>query len=237
MGYNPRLLQPAVTKMHYPINEIFQTIQGEGVFTGLPAIFVRLQGCPVGCPWCDTRHTWVVDPAREVGVQAVLDCSNESDGWSKMSTAQILASFQQLGYQARHVVITGGEPCLYDLQDLSTALIAAGYQVQIETSGTSEIKTHEQTWVTVSPKINMKGGLPVLVSALERANEIKHPVATERHVEELDVLLATARLRDDVVIALQPISQKPRATQLAMATCIARNWRLSIQTHKYLDID
>ncbi|HDX8342717.1 TPA: 7-carboxy-7-deazaguanine synthase QueE [Aeromonas dhakensis] len=223
--------------MHYPINEIFQTIQGEGAFTGLPAIFVRLQGCPVGCPWCDTRHTWVVDPAREVGVQAVLDCSNESDGWSKMSTEQILASFQQLGYQARHVVITGGEPCLYDLQDLSTALIAAGFQVQIETSGTSEIKTHERTWVTVSPKINMKGGLPVLVSALERANEIKHPVATERHVEELDALLVTARLRDDVVIALQPISQKPRATQLAMATCIARNWRLSIQTHKYLDID
>ncbi|HAU4887981.1 TPA: 7-carboxy-7-deazaguanine synthase QueE [Aeromonas hydrophila] len=237
MGYNPRLLQPAVTKMHYPINEIFQTIQGEGVFTGLPAIFVRLQGCPVGCPWCDTRHTWVVDPAREVGVQAVLDCSNESDGWSKMSTEQILASFQQLGYQARHVVITGGEPCLYDLQDLSADLIEAGYQVQIETSGTSEIQTHEQTWVTVSPKINMKGGLPVLVSALERANEIKHPVATERHVEELDALLATARLRENVVIALQPISQKPRATQLAMATCIARNWRLSIQTHKYLDID
>ncbi|EIS3738880.1 7-carboxy-7-deazaguanine synthase QueE [Aeromonas hydrophila] len=223
--------------MHYPINEIFQTIQGEGVFTGLPAIFVRLQGCPVGCPWCDTRHTWVVDPAREVGVQAVLDCSNESDGWSKMSTEQILASFQQLGYQARHVVITGGEPCLYDLQDLSAALIEAGYQVQIETSGTSEIQTHEQTWVTVSPKINMKGGLPVLVSALERANEIKHPVATDRHVEELDALLATASLRENVVIALQPISQKPRATQLAMATCIARNWRLSIQTHKYLDID
>lgn len=223
--------------MHYPINEIFQTIQGEGVFTGLPAIFVRLQGCPVGCPWCDTRHTWVVDPAREVGVQAVLDCSNESDGWSKMSTEQILASFQQLCYQARHVVITGGEPCLYDLQDLSAALIEAGYQVQIETSGTSEIQTHEQTWVTVSPKINMKGGLPVLVSALERANEIKHPVATERHVEELDALLATASLRENVVIALQPISQKPRATQLAMATCIARNWRLSIQTHKYLDID
>ncbi|MGL6619847.1 7-carboxy-7-deazaguanine synthase QueE, partial [Aeromonas hydrophila] len=136
-----------------------------------------------------------------------------------------------------HVVITGGEPCLYDLQDLSAALIEAGYQVQIETSGTSEIQTHEQTWVTVSPKINMKGGLPVLVSALERANEIKHPVATERHVEELDALLATARLRENVVIALQPISQKPRATQLAMATCIARNWRLSIQTHKYLDID
>lgn len=144
--------------MHYPINEIFQTIQGEGIFTGLPAIFVRLQGCPVGCPWCDTRHTWVVDPAREVDKEAVLDRSNESDCWSTLSTAQIIKSFSELGYQARHVVITGGEPCLYDLHELSSALLAAGYQVQIETSGTSEIKTHEQTWVTVSPKIGMKGG-------------------------------------------------------------------------------
>lgn len=98
--------------MHYPINEIFQTIQGEGIFTGLPAIFVRLQGCPVGCPWCDTRHTWVVDPAREVGKEAVLDRSNESDCWSQLSTTQIIKSFTDLGYQARHVVITGGEPCL-----------------------------------------------------------------------------------------------------------------------------
>lgn len=223
--------------MHYPINEIFQTIQGEGVFTGLPAIFVRLQGCPVGCPWCDTRHTWVVDPSREVDSKEVLDRSNESDGWSKMSTDEILASFETLGYKARHVVLTGGEPCLYDLIELSTALVTAGFQVQIETSGTSEIKTHDSTWVTVSPKIGMKGGLPVLRSALERANEIKHPVATEHHIEELDALLATAELRKDVVIALQPISQKPRATELAMTTCIARNWRLSIQTHKYLNID
>ena len=223
--------------MHYPINEIFQTIQGEGVFTGLPAIFVRLQGCPVGCPWCDTRHTWVVDPSREVDSKEVLDRSNESDGWSKMSTDEILVSFETLGYKARHVVLTGGEPCLYDLIELSTALVTAGFQVQIETSGTSEIKTHDSAWVTVSPKIGMKGGLPVLRSALERANEIKHPVATEHHIEELDALLATAELRKDVVIALQPISQKPRATELAMATCIARNWRLSIQTHKYLNID
>lgn len=44
--------------MQYPINEMFQTLQGEGVYTGVPAIFIRLQGCPVGCSWCDTKHTW-----------------------------------------------------------------------------------------------------------------------------------------------------------------------------------
>lgn len=78
--------------MHYPINEIFQTIQGEGVFTGLPAIFVRLQGCPVGCL---VRHPPYLGggSAREVGRGEVLDRSNESDGWSKMSTHDILASF------------------------------------------------------------------------------------------------------------------------------------------------
>ncbi|MEW7864123.1 7-carboxy-7-deazaguanine synthase QueE [Aeromonas diversa] len=223
--------------MHYPINEIFQTIQGEGVYTGLPAIFVRLQGCPVGCPWCDTRHTWVVSPEREVPSRQVLDRSNESDAWSAMSAVEIRESFQRLGYTARHVVITGGEPCLYDLRELSVLLLAEGFTVQIETSGTHEVLVHEEAWVTVSPKLGMKGGLEVLPQALSRANEIKHPVATERHIEELDALLHFATLRPDVQIALQPISQKKHATELAMRVCIERHWRLSIQTHKYLDID
>lgn len=223
--------------IHYPINEIFQTIQGEGVYTGLPAIFVRLQGCPVGCPWCDTRHTWVVSPEREVPSRQVLDRSNESDAWSAMSAVEIRESFQRLGYTARHVVITGGEPCLYDLRELSVLLLAEGFTVQIETSGTHEVLVHEEAWVTVSPKLGMKGGLEVLPQALSRANEIKHPVATERHIEELDALLHFATLRPDVQIALQPISQKKHATELAMRVCIERHWRLSIQTHKYLDID
>ncbi|MGY3926278.1 7-carboxy-7-deazaguanine synthase QueE [Aeromonas simiae] len=223
--------------IHYPINEIFQTIQGEGVNTGLPAIFVRLQGCPVGCPWCDTRHTWVVDPARQVASQQVLDRSNESDGWSPMSAPEVLESFRRLGYTARLVVITGGEPSLYDLRELSTLLLGEGYAVQVETSGTHEVRVHDAAWVTVSPKLGMKGGFAVLPQALARANEIKHPVATERHIEELDELLHFATLRPDVQIALQPISQKRRATELAMRVCIERHWRLSIQTHKYLDID
>ncbi|MEF1217458.1 7-carboxy-7-deazaguanine synthase QueE, partial [Photobacterium damselae] len=134
------------------------------------------------------------------------------------------------------VVITGGEPCIYDLRPLTQALEASGYQCQIETSGTSEVQATEATWVTVSPKINMKGKLPVLEKALSRANEIKHPVGTQKDLDQLDELLNGVALRSDVTIALQPISQKPRATELCIETCIKRNWRLSIQTHKYLAI-
>ncbi|WP_459782431.1 radical SAM family protein, partial [Photobacterium sp. R1] len=94
----------------------------------------------------------------------------------------------------------------------------------------------ENTWVTVSPKINMKGKLPVLPGALSRANEIKHPVGTQKDIDQLDALLAGVPLQDTVTIALQPISQKARATELCIQTCIARNWRLSVQTHKYLSI-
>jgi 7-carboxy-7-deazaguanine synthase len=82
----------------------------------------------------------------------------------------------------------------------------------------------------------MKGKLPVLDSALLRANEIKHPVATQKDIDQLDELIERAQVSDKTTIALQPISQKPRATQLCIDVCVARNWRLSIQTHKYLSI-
>jgi len=90
--------------------------------------------------------------------------------------------------------------------------------------------------VTVSPKVAMKGKLPVVESALLRANEIKHPVATDKDIENLEQLLDSADVPATTVVALQPISQKPRATQLCIDTCIKNNWRLSIQTHKYLSI-
>ncbi|MCE0558308.1 7-carboxy-7-deazaguanine synthase QueE [Motilimonas sp. E26] len=221
----------------YPINEIFQTIQGEGLFTGVPAIFVRLQGCDVGCPWCDTQHTWTVSPDQETNLHQITDKSDTSAAWANVTTAEILNEFVRLGYQANHVVITGGEPCMYDLRELTQALAMQGYKSQIETSGTYEVLVDDAAFVTVSPKVKMKGGLVVRPDALLRANEIKHPVATEKDIDALDALLAQCSWTIPPQICLQPISQKPRATQLAMETCIARNWRLSIQTHKYLGID
>ncbi|NMH59494.1 7-carboxy-7-deazaguanine synthase QueE [Alteromonas ponticola] len=216
---------------------MFETIQGEGVHTGLPSIFVRLQGCPVGCPWCDTKHTWTLDDAFLTSADAVLAKQQESEHFFDADEHALLSLFIRRGYQAKHVVITGGEPCMYDLVPFTRLLHNNGYSSQIETSGTYEIKCDDATWVTVSPKVDMKGGLPVLDSALRRADEIKHPVAMQKHIDELDQLLHRLGDKKPAHICLQPISQQQRATDLVIKTCIQRNWRLSLQTHKYIGIE
>ncbi|EMN0830836.1 7-carboxy-7-deazaguanine synthase QueE [Providencia rettgeri] len=222
--------------MKYPINEIFQTIQGEGVFTGVPAVFIRLQGCPVGCSWCDTKQTWDKEAAKETTLGDIELKTQDSDWWAMSDADGLVQLMQKSGFTAKHIVITGGEPCIYDLTSLTETLEKQGYQCQIETSGTYPVQCTEETWVTVSPKVGMKGGLKVLSQAVDRANEIKHPVAREKDIEALERILALRTVDAPPIVALQPISQKATATKLCIDTCIQRNWRLSIQTHKYLDI-
>lgn len=222
--------------MQYPLNEIFQTIQGEGYFTGVPTIFIRLQGCPMRCSWCDTKHTWQQDTADQLALGEIPLKTVDNSRWGRFTAEEIIKIIVQQGWTARHVVITGGEPCLYDLMFLTYALEQKGFSCQIETSGIQNVYCTPKTWVTVSPKINMRGRLPVLAQALGRSDEIKHPVARQRDIDELDILLNTLHDTKQRVIALQPISQKKAATRLCIETCIARNWRLSIQTHKYLNI-
>ena len=219
----------------YKVNEVFETIQGEGSFTGAPAIFVRLQGCPVGCSWCDTKHTWEIKNELRQGLGDIVIKTAETEHWAGVTPEDLLALFAKEGYQAKHVVITGGEPCMYDLNPLCQLLHNAGYSTQIETSGTFDIKAPAQTWVTVSPKVNMAGGYKVLQSALDRANEIKHPVAMQKHIDELLQLLQHTDTAAKLIY-LQPISQQRRATELAIAKCKEYNWRLSVQVHKYLGI-
>ncbi|MBT0727972.1 7-carboxy-7-deazaguanine synthase QueE [Rosenbergiella australiborealis] len=222
--------------MLYPINEMFQTLQGEGFYTGAPAIFIRLQGCPVGCSWCDTKHTWEKYADKQQSLSDIVNKTAESEAWADVSVEQLLAVVREHGWTAKHIVITGGEPALYDLTALTEYFEQQGFQCQIETSGTHPIRCSDATWVTVSPKVNMRGGYDVLNSALLRANEVKHPVGRQRDIDALDLLLSQVPPSSQRIIALQPISCKKAATELCIATCIARNWRFSMQTHKYLNI-
>ena len=80
--------------MKYPINEVFETVQGEGTYTGTPAVFLRLQGCGVGCPWCDTKHTWALDIERETSMSSVMDKKEDSDAWAAMDAEGIVRVVQ-----------------------------------------------------------------------------------------------------------------------------------------------
>ena len=222
---------------NYKVNELFQTIQGEGFYTGVPAIFIRLQGCDVGCAWCDTKNTWDIDPDKKTVLPELSGHSDQSSCWAEVSAQGLVDEIKRLGYSAKLVVITGGEPCMADLRELTALLHDNAFLTQIETSGTYPILTDKRTWVTLSPKVKMRGGKVVLQSALERANEIKHPVGREKDIEQLDELLAQLPSTAEKTICLQPISQKASATELCSRVCIERNWRLSVQVHKYLGID
>lgn len=214
------------------VNEIFPTIQGEAYWTGTPATFIRLQGCPVGCNWCDTKHTWPKGShIKKISIVEMLDKVDPAPTWAEMSTEQIV---ETVGYYSpRHFVITGGEPCAQDIWMLTDRLQTLG-SVQIETSGTHEIKVAPGTWVTVSPKVDMDGGLDVLPSAIIRADEIKMPILDKDDIDNLSTLLMHRQARTSVW--LQPVSQCATATQLCVDECMANRWRLSIQTHKYAGV-
>lgn len=225
--------------MILPVNEIFETIQGEATWTGTPSVFVRMQGCDVGCPWCDTKHTWKVDPVKAVGTEAILAKTQDSDEYARFNPGH-LAQIVCLQSKARHVVITGGEPCDYDLTDLTTALHIAGRTTQIETSGTRPVLCDARTWVTVSPKFSMPGGYAVLPQAMLRANEIKMPVGKPVDVEAVREvqrkMIDAGAWTDRFPIWLQPLSQSPKATALCVQAATEHGFRVSVQTHKFLNL-
>lgn len=212
------------------VNEMFPTIQGEAGYTGTPSVFIRLQGCPVGCSWCDTKHTWGTNPRHEVSIEQMLAKEDNAPTWASMSEQQIISAAQGMAPDCRHFVLTGGEPCTYDLFLLTAGLLCTG-SVQVETSGTHEIRVAPGTWVTVSPKIGMGGGLEVRNDALERANEVKMPVANLHDIDNLQQLLDRAGVQKTVW--LQPVSQGEEATRLCIEASAVNGWRLSLQTHKY----
>jgi 7-carboxy-7-deazaguanine synthase len=212
------------------VSEVFQTIQGEATHAGKPSVFVRLQYCPVGCPWCDTKYTWSKDKVDEPR-DNVFTRQEVAGGieWADRDLIDAIAA----RYTARHLVLTGGEPCAQQIFDLLTYATSNGFTTQVETSGTYVVHVPKSTFVTVSPKIDMAGGRVVLRESLHRANEVKHPVGRIADVEKLDSLLDGYK---PPVVWLQPLSQSEKATDLCVEVCMQRNWRISIQLHKYVGL-
>jgi 7-carboxy-7-deazaguanine synthase len=213
------------------VAEVFHSVQGEGFFTGTPAAFIRLHGCGVGCPWCDTPYTWKQAP-RPVTFEELIQAPPESALVAEV-TPDVLADWT--GYRpGRHVVVTGGEPFEQDLNALLTGLNADGCYVQIETSGTvgvPETTLVQTDWITLSPKVGMPGGRQVDRRLLDVADEIKMPVGRDRDLAALLDLLGQ-RQGDPVPVWLQPLSQSPAATRLCIEAAAAHGWRVSLQTHK-----
>ncbi|MFM7565455.1 MAG: 7-carboxy-7-deazaguanine synthase QueE [Flavobacteriales bacterium] len=198
-----------MTDSRYPILEHFSTLQGEGFHAGKSAYFIRLAGCDVGCVWCDVKESWEV-----------------SNG--KTMNSQELAALPQ---KEAMVVITGGEPAMYDLHALLFALKKDQRYVAIETSGCYPLRG-EVDWYTFSPK---KFKAPC-DEAYVRANELKviiyHPSDfefAERHASNVN---------SSCHLFLQPEWSKRTERQDEILAYIRKNprWRLSMQTHKYLNI-
>lgn len=213
------------------VNEIFPTIQGEALWAGMPSTFIRLQGCPVGCSWCDTKHTWPEGHDRKkVTIAELLQKVDPAPTWAEMTPEEVVAVVS--GLRPRHFVITGGEPLAQNIWTLTAQLQTLG-TVQVETSGTHPVHVAPGTWVTVSPKLNMDGGLALLDQAVNEGDEIKMPIAEQQDIDNLLALLDGRKLKS---VWLQPVSQGEDATALCVEACLKHHWRLSIQTHKYAGV-
>lgn len=229
---------------HVSINEIYGTIQGEGQYAGVPAVFVRLQGCSVGCPWCDTKHTWEV--ADESESDFAIGSRDDATLHYSMTIEQIIAAIDSVfvewdqserSVQERMVVVTGGEPYEQSQTGAMLRQLAQRYRVCVETSGTAPIPEQSGgVHITLSPKIGMPGR-PFLPQTLFQANEIKLPVGKAKDWEQLHQAANAAGFDlNSVPIYLQPLSASEKATRLCIALCQRLGVRLSLQQHKLINI-
>ena len=194
------------------VNEIFYSLQGEGYYSGTPAVFVRLSGCNLRCPFCDTRH----ESGREMSEKEIVEAVGQ--------------------YPARHVVVTGGEPALQLTESLVDALHATGRYVAVETNGTHPLPDNVD-WVTLSPKSAFVDGAEVM---LTRADEIK-VVYDGIHDPERQLSTRNSQLATLLFLQPCDTGDAARNRQITAATVeyIKQHpeWRLSLQIHKILNID
>ncbi len=218
----------------YAVNNLYPAIQGEGVQTGIPMLLLRLQGCDVGCPFCDTKETWHLDQSnRRQNLNEVL---GTNEFFVVMTGDQILDAVQSIAGSIRWIMITGGEPARFDLNPLLNPLHKTGFHTAIETSGTCPLKSRPK-WICVSPKYDMPGNRSLIADVISRADELKFVVGKSSDLEIVDSILNQYHTRKTVQICLQPISLSRTATEICVETVLKRGWRLSLQMHKLIDIE
>lgn len=218
------------------INDVYPTIQGEGVQAGVPMVLIRLQGCGVGCPWCDTRETWRISPETRLSSLDSLIASDVPAAWAEASPDEVAAFARSVSPPAFHMaLVTGGEPADQELAPLVRSLRGVGLASALETSGTALGHVGAGfDWVCVSPKEGMPGGKSVREAAVTEADEIKFVVGKPGDVEKAARFVErfAASIKPTACILLQPLSDSAKAVQVCIDECMARGWRLSLQTHK-----
>ena len=197
-----------------PVVETFHSLQGEGHHCGRSAFFIRLAGCNVGCDWCDTKHSWPMANHAKQDVDALA-----------------LQATQAKDAGAAFVVITGGEPLHHNLQPLTDALDrSCGLPIHLETSGVDQLSGRFD-WVTLSPKRHR----PPQQALLSRCDELKVVV-----LDTDDVSFAHAMANDTSMathLLVQPVWDSETAQDLAIHHVKQHpRWRLSLQSHKFLQI-
>jgi len=199
----------------YQINEAFYSIQGEGFWAGRPAVFVRLAGCNLSCPWCDSKsHTEVTEELTRYGILPMID--NLYD-WTNLRGRVNSSHFQPM------VVFTGGEPTL-QLSEIDP-LVPDTFFSAIETNGTLPVPRWID-WITVSPKPGSDG-----FYAIKKADELKVVLDPQIDPEEIRSKV------DAQYHFIQPLADADGVPDYKSAIDYVKShpwWRLSVQTHKIL---
>ncbi len=194
-----------------PLMEAFYTIQGEGFHAGRAAFFIRTAGCDVGCVWCDVKESWDKDAHPNTPINNIIN--------------QVKSSGTDF------VVITGGEPAMYDLQPLTSALKEVGMEIAIETSGAYPL-SGQLDWVCLSPK---KFKFP-LEENYRQADELKMIIFNTSDFKWAEELMM--KVKPSCKLYLQTEWDKSNK-MLPLIIDYVKNhneWKISTQTHKYLNI-
>ena len=198
-------------QLKLPVMEHFYTIQGEGFHSGEAAYFIRLAGCDVGCVWCDVKESWEISPDQYRDIQEIA-------GYVEATTA-------------KYCVITGGEPCMYDLTKLVDLLQKSGITVGLETSGCYELKGNID-WYCFSPKKFKKPIEEAYVKCNELKVVINHPTDFEWAESH------ASKVNKDCKLYLQPEWSKQERFLPMIIEYVKDHpkWKVSLQTHKFMNI-